>query len=224
MTGEEVLSTIIRELGSLQDTMVFTGGLVLPIYFERPPHMRLRPTIDADAVVACATYPGWAALQAELMQRGFVPVSDSDAPICRMRTPGGFLLDVMPMDPSVLGFGNRWFRPGYERAITASIGEGINIKVFPAPHYAAAKIEAYRDRGKDDPWMSHDLEDLLTLLACRPSLPDEIAHADTQLRTHLSGFAVELLGHDRFDELIDSHLRDQGDEALAVLQEIARLG
>lgn len=223
MTGVELLSSIVRELGALQETMVFTGGLVLPLYLERQPSLRLRPTIDADAVVACASYPRWAALQAELMQRGFAPASDGDAPICRMRTPGGYLLDVMPIDPTVLGFGNRWFRSGYERATLASIGKGVHIRVFSAPLFAAAKAEAYRDRGIDDPWLSHDLEDVLTLLACRPSLPGEIAGEDTVLQTYLASFAAELLASDRFEEVVDSHVRDQSDEALAALVEIARL-
>lgn len=217
MTGAELLSEVVRELGPLHDMMVFTGGLVLPLYFERQPHLRLRPTIDADAVVPCASYPRWAALQAELMNRGIMPVSDPVAPICRMRTPKGHLLDVMPMDPAVLGFGNRWFRLGFERAIFSSVGQGVTIKIFPAPLYAAAKAEAYRGRGKQDPWSSHDLEDFLTLLACRPSLPAEIAGEGPELRSYFAEFGAELLALARIDELIDAHVREHVAEILAAL-------
>lgn len=224
MTGLELLREIVAELGGLQEDMVFTGGLVLSLYFERQPSDRLRPTLDADAVVACSSYPRWAGLQAQLMQLGLMPANEPGAPICRMKTPKGYLLDVMPMDPDVLGFGNRWFQPGYERAISYALGEGVSIKVFPAALYAAAKAEAYRDRGKDDPWLSHDLEDFFTLLACRPSLLVEIENAEAELREYLERFARELLAMDRIDEVLDSHVRGDADEVLAALKAIAQVG
>lgn len=223
MTGAEILREVLRDLGAFQGEMVFTGGLVLSLYFETEPSTRLRPTYDADAVVACASFTRWAALQADLMKVGIMPVSEPDAPICRMRTPKGYLLDVMPMDPGVLGFGNRWFRPGFERAIVQPLGQGVTIKIFPAPYYAAAKAEAYRDRGSKDPWLSHDLEDLLTLIAYRPSLRSEVAHADADLRAYLASFAAELLALDRFDEIVDAHVPERSDEVLAALAEIAAM-
>lgn len=224
MTGLELLREIVAELGGLHEDMVFTGGLVLPLYFEREPSDRLRPTFDADAVVACSSYPRGAGFQAQLMQLGIMPANEPSAPICRMKTPKGYLLDVMPMDPDVLGFGNRWFQPGYEHSISCNLGEGVSIKVFPAVLYAAAKAEAYRDRGKDDPWLSHDLEDFLTLLACRPSLLDEIEAAGEELRIYLEGFARDLLALDRSDEVIDSHVRGDADAAQTALKAIARGG
>jgi hypothetical protein len=108
VTGTELLSAIVHELGEFNAHMVFTGGLVLPLYLERTPTYRIRPTDDADAVVACTTYIAWARFQEELGRVGIHPVSDDpDAPICRMRTAHGHLIDVMPMEPDVLGFGNR---------------------------------------------------------------------------------------------------------------------
>ncbi len=141
-----------------------------------------------------------------------------------MKTPKGYLLDVMPMAPDVLGFGNRWFQPDYEQSIPCDLGKGVSIRIFPAALYAAAKAEAYRDRGKDDPWLSHDLEDFLTLLACRPFLLVEIETADEELRAYLKAFARELLAMDRIDEVIDSHVRGDADEAQAALKAIARGG
>lgn len=223
MTGVEVLRGVVHDLGPFHDEMVFTGGLVLSLYFELEPSTRLRPTYDADAVVACASYTRWAALQAELMKVGILPVSEPDAPICRMRTPKGYLLDVMPLDPGVLGFGNPWFRPGFEKAIAQPLGEDVTIRIFPAPYYVAAKAEAYRDRGSNDPWLSHDLEDLLTLIAYRPSLPAEVVQQDAELRAYLVSFAAGLLSLDRFEEIVDAHVPDWSDEVRAVLAKIAAL-
>ena len=222
MTGVEILRQILGELEGIPDPMVFTGGLVLPLYFERSPALRLRPTIDADAVVGCASYARWADLQARLMQRGFVPVSDQEAPICRMRTPQGHLLDVIPTEASVLGFGNRWFRQGFDEAVSASLGEGKAIRIFPAPLFVAAKTEAFRDRGKLDPWLSHDLEDVLTLIECRPSFLEEVRREDGELLDYLAAFATELLALERIDELIESHLRASAEPIRTVLERISR--
>lgn len=197
---------------------------MLPLYLERAPTYRLRATDDADAVVACTTHQEWVALQMELHEVGIQPVSgDPNAPICRMRTARGHLLDFMPIDPDVLGFGNRWFRQGFERSIVRSIGDNLDIRIFPPPLFVAAKAEAYRDRGIEDPWASHDLEDLLTLIACRPSLLTELTGEGEELRSYLACFALELLSLDRFEELVYAHIGEQEDEVIAVLKAISRL-
>lgn len=223
MTGLELLRAVIRDLGTFHDRMVFTGGLVLALYLERRPTFRIRPTVDADAVVACASHREWLGLQADLGRIGVVPLAgDPDAPICRMRTAGGYLLDLMPSDPDVLGFGNRWFQQGFDRAVTADIGEGLTIRVFPAPLYFAAKAEAYRGRGSQDPWTSHDLEDILTLLACRPSLAGEVARVDELLSAYLAEVARQILELERIDELIHGNIGECEDEIMATLAAIAK--
>jgi hypothetical protein len=55
---------------------------------------------------------------AELDTRGWThPQLEGDHSICRRRTPDGLLVDVMPSDPSVLGFSNRWYAEGFGRTI-----------------------------------------------------------------------------------------------------------
>ncbi|MNT46163.1 hypothetical protein D3C72_1827900 [compost metagenome] len=194
----------------------------MALYLERKPVFRIRPTEDADAVVACVNHREYVALQTELGQVGVRHLDDdSDAPMCRMRTASGHLLDLMPWDPTVLGFGNRWFRQGYESAITQSVGNGLDIRIFTPPLYAAAKAEAFRDRGWDDPWSSHDLEDFLTLVACRPSLLTEISGVDDELRGYLSTFAAELLKLPRFDEMVSGHVGELAERTMASLEKLA---
>ena len=54
MNAPAQLRKIVRDLGAFADVVVFTSGLVLPLYLTRRPILRFRPTLDADAVVACA--------------------------------------------------------------------------------------------------------------------------------------------------------------------------
>jgi hypothetical protein len=202
--------------------MVFTGGLVLPLYLARRPTLRIRPTLDADAVVACASHRDWLGLQRELGRIGVVPLADDpEAPICRMRTAAGHLLDLLPTDPAVLGFANRWFDAGFTHAIPADLGKGLRIRIFPAPLYLAAKFEAFRGRGLDDPWTSHDLEDMLTLIACRPSLPAEVEASEPCLRSYLGAAARAILEVDRLGEVIQANVGEREESIVASLALIA---
>jgi hypothetical protein len=67
---------------------------------------------------------------------------------------------------------------------------------------------------------SHDLEDFLTLLACRPTLLTEVAEADAALRAYLIAFAHEV---DRIDEIIESGLGESGPVAAQTLAALAAL-
>jgi hypothetical protein len=60
-------------------------------------------------------------------------------------------------------------------------------------------------------------------MACRPSLPAEIAQVDELLRGYLRAFAAELLSLPRFDEMASGHVGDLADRAIAALEEVASL-
>lgn len=224
MIVPDQLKLVVEDLGHFVPRLVFTGGLVLGLYLERQPMFRIRPTKDADAVVACATHADYVATQTALGQVGARPfVGDADAPICRMVTASGQLLDLMPTDESVLGFGNAWFPLGYETAQPCDIGASQPIRIFPPPVYAAAKSDAYRGRGVADPIISHDLEDFLMLVSCRPSLAAEIAACAPELRTYLARFVDEVLALPRLDEIIDGNIGEPVEKVLITLRAIAAL-
>ncbi len=72
------------------------------------------------------------------------------APICRWVTPTGVLVDVMPPDPTLLGFSNPWYPLGLSHSETRELPTGLMIRVFPVGVFLASKIEAFRDRGRND--------------------------------------------------------------------------
>ncbi|MDB5098372.1 MAG: hypothetical protein JWM80_2793 [Cyanobacteria bacterium RYN_339] len=224
MIVPDQLKQVVEDLGVFVPQLAFTGGLVLGLYFQRPPMFRIRPTKDADAVIACATHAAYVAFQAEMGKVGTRPhIGEDGEPICRMMTASGNLLDLMPTEAGVLGFGNRWFPLGYETAQPLNIGASQPIRIFPPPVYAAAKVEAYRSRGAADPMCSHDLEDFLMLVACRPSLVEEIAGCDPELRTYLAVFAAEVLALPRLDEIIEGNTGEPVETMLTTLRAIAAL-
>ena len=118
------------------------------------------------------------------------------APICRWFADD-LILDLMPTDASILGFTNRWYKPALEHAKPVRLGEH-EIRVTAAPYFLSTKLEAFHGRGKQDFQMSHDLEDIITIVDGRPELVKEIAASPKDLREYLGAEFRSLLATPAF--------------------------
>jgi len=76
-------------------------------------------------------------------------------------------LDVMPLDGSVLGFSNIWYRGALKAAQPARLPSGAVIRLITAPYFLGTKMEAFRGRGARDFFGSHDLEDFIAVIEGR---------------------------------------------------------
>jgi len=85
----------------------------------------------------------------------------------------GVLLDMMPSEPGILGFHNRWYPKVVQAARTVPLPNRRVIRLITAPLFLATKFEAFRGRGGNDYLASHDLEDLITVIDGRRELIDE---------------------------------------------------
>jgi hypothetical protein len=56
--------------------------------------------------------------------------------------------------------------------------------------------------------MSHDLEDIIVLVAGRSSLPDELRSAPSELRQHVAKCTGDFIRHPSFDEVVEDALPD----------------
>jgi hypothetical protein len=72
----------------------------------------------------------------------------------------------------------------------------------------ALKWAAFNDRGSRDPFSSHDLEDILALLASRPTIVAEVNDAPESIRSFVSDRSRMLLDLGDFDDLIAAHLNN----------------
>jgi hypothetical protein len=91
----------------------------------------------------------------------------------------------MPTDTSILGWGNRWYSAALMKAARARIG-AYNVRSITAPYFLATKLEAFHGRGNNDYRMSHDLEDIVTVIDGRPELIEEVTLSEPELRRFLS--------------------------------------
>lgn len=194
--SRERLLRTARRAEPLLGRLVFVGGAVTELYFTDPASGRVRPTTDTDAVIEAATYAAYGRIADELRQLGFRQDAEKNDPIYRWRA-GDDVLDVMPTDPDVLGFTNPWYAEGIERAVAYRIAEDLEIRILPPPLALASKLAAHADRGRGDPYLSRDLEDVVAILANRPEIVDETAREPVSTRRWIAGHVtVALTGED----------------------------
>jgi hypothetical protein len=124
--------------------------------------------------------------------QGLQETKEPGAPLCRWQYEG-ISIDVMPCDESVLGFSNRWYKPGIANSIRYQLPSGRQILIFSTPYLLASKIEAFTGRGGGNFYFSSDIEDIVALLDGRSSLFEEVQQADYELKAFLSRwFRAEL--------------------------------
>ena len=207
------IKAVYNALGELAPTTIFAGGAVVSLYADRP-YDDTRPTDDIDIVVELIDYHGYAAIEEKLRKKGFVNDFESKV-ICRYKI-NGIVVDVMPISEKVLGFSNKWYAPGFKRAIDFEIDKQHIVKIFPAAYFIASKLEAFKSRGKDDGRTSSDFEDIVFVLNYRNKIWEELQKADKEVMQYLKNEFSKLLAGNYIDEWIAVHL-DYNDRQRGVL-------
>lgn len=196
--NREMLEAVVERLGPLADEMVFVGGCATGLLITDPGASGVRPTRDVDAIVEIASRVEFHRLQESLRDRGFVEDDSPGAPISRWRHKR-YVLDVMPTDARVLGFGNPWYRAAWQTAHALELPGGRLIRHIPAPLFLATKLAAFDGRGAGDYLASHDLEDFVAVVDGRPTILDEFGAAEDNLKRDLAERIGRLLDDPDFE-------------------------
>jgi predicted nucleotidyltransferase len=204
-----ILLLIANALGDLRDKVVFVGGCATGLLVTVQRAQVIRPTDDVDIVAQVANTAGYHALEAQLRSKGFVQDMSAKAPICRWSYQG-VAVDVMPTDESILGFANRWYPLAIETAEHIALDDETKIRLISAPLFIATKLEAFEGRGKGDMLLSHDLEDIVTVIDGRPSLIEEMRLAPRDLQEYISEKFTLLLASEAFLSALSGHLPGDG--------------
>ena len=197
-----------RLLRPLLNELVFVGGQVAELLVTDPAAVRVRPTDDVDVVVPVTTRTAYHALQMRLMALGFTPDTRVGAPVCRMRTSDDLLLDVMPLDDAILGFSNRWYAYALASATALTLETGLNVRVATAAAFLAMKWEAFASRGAADPMSSHDLEDLITVVAGHAGIVEDVSAAPEEVRHFIREQTARFLAAEWAPAILEGNLPD----------------
>jgi hypothetical protein len=206
------LLKVARGLDDLREEVVFIGGIVAGLLVTDPGADEARPTLDVDLVVEVTSKVDYyETLRGRLLSRGFREDTRERAPLCRW-TFDGEDVDVMPTDPSVLGFSNRWYPHAIataQRLMLADLVGQVVVRVISAPAFLATKLEAFAARGEGD--LTHpDIEDIIYLIDGRKELVREVESDVSELRVFVAE-SIDALLVAGLEERVSTHLR--GDAA-----------
>ncbi|EJZ56870.1 hypothetical protein V9L13_26830 [Pseudomonas sp. RSB 5.4] len=189
--GEAFLAEVAF-VGGCTTAMLVTDAVVLD---------DIRFTDDVDLVIELAGIGAWQQLTERLAARNF-KITGEDEVNCRFRF-NDIVVDVMPSDPEVLGYANRWFVEGLARANKFTLPSGTVIQIFKPTYFLATKLEAFSGRGGGDPYHK-DVEDIIILIDGRPELLEEVRQAESELKEFITNGVRALRVLSGIDYVIES--------------------
>ncbi|MDF1684876.1 MAG: hypothetical protein P1U36_09525 [Legionellaceae bacterium] len=201
-----MLEFVARKLGELNNEVVYLGGCTTALFINDPLSLDVRPTLDVDCIIDVISLSKYYQFEEKLIEKGFHRSINSDV-TCRWHF-GELILDVMPTDEKILGWGNHWYKEAIEHAVDHEISEDLSIKSVTAPYFLATKIEAFKSRGNNDFLASHDFEDIITVIAGCVDIGDEVLASSHELKSHLKKVFNELLENSQFIQSLPGHVSD----------------
>jgi len=189
--GEAFLAEVAF-VGGCTTAMLVTDAVVLD---------DIRFTDDVDLVIELAGIGAWQQLTERLAARNF-KITGEDEVNCRFRF-NDIVVDVMPSDPEVLGYANRWFVEGLARANKFTLPSGTVIQIFKPTYFLATKLEAFSGRGGGDPYHK-DVEDIIILIDGRPELLEEVRQVESELKEFITNGVRALRVLSGIDYVIES--------------------
>lgn len=220
---------VAHELESVGLPFAFVGGCAVWLLVDRPDLTDFRPTEDVDVIIEVVTLVAFYKLEEQLRDFGFQHDTSEGAPIFRWIIKG-CRVDVMPIDSQDLGMNSQWFREALETATSVTLDGKIKAKVITAPLFLATKLAAFRDRGREDLYRSHDLEDIVTIIDGCQNIVEDVANSSKDVFKFIATELTTLMQHSDFDDALLGHLsasfgaRDRAPEVKEKFAAIRALG
>jgi hypothetical protein len=224
----ELLTDAAKLLEPLLGELVFVGGRATALLITDKAAADVRPTFDVDAIAEITSYAEYDKLSERLKKLGFQEDTREGAPLCRWRQETT-TLDVMPLDPTILGFSNSWYRPAMDHSEERELENGLKIRLVAPVYFCASKLEAFAGCGKNDFAGSRDLEDLIAVVDGRAELLGEIRAAESDVRSYLAKEIKQLISSRAFNDGLPGHVppdaasQERVGTIISRLEEIASL-
>jgi predicted nucleotidyltransferase len=199
-----LVAQVAIALEELREKMVFIGGAVISLYTDDPASEEIRTTSDIDMTINLANYNEWAQMQERLAELKFYPDPEGHS-ICSYKYDK-IAIDIMPAEDSSIGVSNIWYKPGFKYLQQIELPEGVNINILPSTYFLATKLEAFKDRGANDFYGSHDYEDIIYLLDNRITIVEDILAADEDVRTYIKQEINVIKNHPQASEILAVHI------------------
>lgn len=199
-----LVAQVANGLKELKERMVFIGGAVISLYTDDPAAEEIRPTTDIDMTINLANYNEWAKMQERLSELKFYPDPQGQS-ICSYMFEK-IAIDIMPAEDSSMGVSNKWYKPGFKHLQQVKLPEGISINILPSPYFLATKLEAFKDRGQNDFYGSHDFEDIIYLIDNRTTIVEEILASEEKVKQYIKQELTAIKNHPQANEILAMHI------------------
>ena len=198
----QLIDIALENLGDIANDMMFVGGSIVPLLFTSS-DTYFRATRDVDCVIDVKALVDYYKFTDRLKQVGFKEISEENAPICRWRKDD-CIIDVMPTT-GIIGFTNPWYASAFRHPEIHTVTKDISVKVISAVYFIATKLEAFTNRGNNDFIGSHDMEDIISVIECRPEIIDEILYSEQEVKGFIVNKFKEFCENFRFLNDIIGH-------------------
>ncbi|TVQ23360.1 MAG: hypothetical protein EA383_14190 [Spirochaetaceae bacterium] len=91
----------------------------------------------------------------------------------------------MPTEERLLGFSNRWYPEAIRTAHSLALPSGTSVRIIDPVVFIATKLEAFSQRGNNDPIGSRDIEDVISVVDGRPDLPKDFQSAAASVQSFI---------------------------------------
>lgn len=199
-----IVSETLDQIGVFH---AFLGGSVIPLLVDDPALYDFRPTKDVDAIVQIVTQAKYSTLESQLRAFGFLNDMTPGAPICRYIYRES-VVDVMPIDPSVIGFAFRWLPEALNTSVETKVGTSKKVRIISPGCFLATKLDAFRSRGRNDCLGSHDLEDLVMVIDGCSKIGSHVQATSQEMRSYIVGEFRNLVSQRAFLESLDGHVSE----------------
>ncbi len=208
---ELVLIRVAEALEWLNPPPVYIGGAVVPLFLDDFGKSQMRPTKDVDCIIPMiVSHHEYTKLEEKLRAHGWTP--DQNGPICRYLGPDNLVVDFMPEHPGVLGFAGKWYPETVQSASLRRLSTGREILLPCVSQLFACKLEAFFDRGSEDPITSTDLEDIAALLDGCDELETQLALAPIDLLKYVQAQLGQIVNDKTLYQALEAQLPRGGDE------------
>lgn len=208
LANVKMLEFAATKLGKICNDVVFLGGCTTGLFITDSSSPDVRYTFDVDCIVDVISLNQYHQLEKNLRKQGFKKSLSEDV-ICRWFYDD-LILDVMPTNEKILGFGNRWYKEAIASATVYSLTDHIDIRIVTAPYFLATKFEAFKTRGKMDFYASHDFEDIVSVLDGRIEIIHEIKNSDKNLKEYLIQSLFDITNDRAYKGAIPGHFVHYG--------------
>lgn len=199
----KVIEKVAKALGEINNEVIYVGGAVVSFYITDTGAEQPRPTKDIDISVQIGSYSEMDQLRERLATKDIYPAADQT--VMYRYEYDDVLIDFIPYEPTSMGPTNPWLKPGFPESYEVKAGDQT-VKILPVSYYLATKFEAFKSRGKDDPFMSHDFEDVIFVLDNNIEVVEHIKSADDKLISFLKEMADYILNHPSKNDIISGHI------------------